>query len=199
MRKIVTSDGRRVPRIYYGAADMALVADTMRCPKGDICRNPVLLPAWSLIPARSSPNLQQKSEPITLTFEPIALTDTQSASPPSHFQETASAGWEMAYLSSHAQATPLADPEAAHLPHESSRDPSRPPSYVEEDMAEPLPTYVDAIRLKMKQAMPYPNNGMPSKPVRFWLSVILAIVLLGVIAIPVAVARNKIDSSNPER
>ena len=133
-----------------------------------------------------------------MTFEPIALTDTQSASSPSNFQETASADWEMAYRSSHAQATPLANLEAAHLPHESSRDPPRPPSYVEEDMAEPLPTYVDAIGRKMKQAMPYPTNGMPSKPVRFWLSVILALVLLGVVAIPIAVARNKIDSSNPE-
>ncbi|KAK0509070.1 hypothetical protein JMJ35_008441 [Cladonia borealis] len=133
-----------------------------------------------------------------MAFQPIALIDTQSASPPSQFQETASTDWEMAYLSSHAQATPLADLEAAHLPHESSRDPSRPPSYVEEDMAEPLPTYVDSIRRKMKQAMPYSNNGMPSKPVRFWLSVILALVLLGVIAIPIAVARNQVDSSTPE-
>ena len=39
---------------------------------------------------------------------------------------------------------------------------------------------------------------MPSKPLRFWFSVILALVLLGVVAIPIAVAREKIDSSNPE-
>ena len=122
-----------------------------------------------------------------MAFQPIALTDTQLASPPSHSQETAPVDREMAYPSSHAQATPLADLEAAHLPHESSRDPSRPPSYMEEDMAEPLPTYVDAIRRKMKQAMPYPNNQMPSKPLRFWFSVILALVLLGVIVIPIAV------------
>lgn len=133
-----------------------------------------------------------------MALQSIALTDTQSASLPSHSQDTAPADWEMAYLSSHAQATPLADLEAAHLPHESSRDSSRPPSYVEEDMAEPLPTYVDANRRKMKQAMPYSNNGMPSKPARFWLSVILALVLVGVIAIPIAVARNQVDSSNPE-
>ena len=133
-----------------------------------------------------------------MAFQPNALTDTQSANPLSHSEETASVNWEMVHLSSHAQATPLADLEAAHLPHESSRDPSRPPSYVEEDMAEPLPTYVDAIRRKMKQAMPYPDNQLPSKPLRFWLSVILALVLLGVIAIPIAVARDKVDSSNPE-
>ncbi len=135
---------------------------------------------------------------IKMAFQPIALTDTQSANPPSHSQETATADSETAHLPSHAQATPLADLEAAHLPHESSRDPSRPPSYVEEDMAEPLPTYVDAIRRKMKQAMPYPNNQIPSKPLRFWLSVLLALVLLGVIVIPLAVARDGIDSSNRE-
>ena len=133
-----------------------------------------------------------------MAFQPIALTDTQSANPPSYTQETASADSETAHLSSHAQATPLADLEAAHLPHESSRDPSRPPSYVEEDMAEPLPTYMDAIRRKMKRAMPYTNNQRPSKPLRFWLSVIFALTLLGVIAIPIAVARDKVDSSNPE-
>lgn len=130
-----------------------------------------------------------------MAFQPIALTDTQSASLPSDSQETASADWGMAYLFTHAQATPLADLEAAHLRHEPSRDPSRPPSYVEEDMAEPLPTYVDAIRRKMKKSMPYSNNGMPSKPVRFWLSVILALIFLGVIAIPIAVPRNQVDSS----
>lgn len=133
-----------------------------------------------------------------MAFQPNALTDMQSANPLSHSEETASVNWEMAYLSSHAQATPLADLEAAHLPHESPRDPSRPPSYVEEDMAEPLPTYVDAIRRKMKQTMPYPDDRLPSKPLRFWLSVILALFLLGVIAIPIAVARDKVDSSNPE-
>ena len=31
MRKIVISDERRVSRIYYGAADMARIADTVRC------------------------------------------------------------------------------------------------------------------------------------------------------------------------
>ena len=104
----------------------------------------------------------------------------------------------MAYQSSHAQATPLADLEAALVPHESSRDHSRPPSYVEEDMAEPLPTYVDSIRRKMKHVMPYSNNGMPSKPVRFWLSVTLVLVLLSVIAIPIAVAKDQLDSSTSE-
>ena len=133
-----------------------------------------------------------------MALQSIALTDTQSASLQSHSQETASTDWKMAYLSFHAQGTPLADLEAAHLPHESSRDSSRPPSYVEEEMAESLPTYVDAIRWKMKQAMPYSNKGIPSTPVRFWLSVILALVLLGVIAIPIAVVRNQVDSSNPE-
>ena len=98
---------------------------------------------------------------LKMAFHSIALIDTQSASPPSHSQETASTDWEMAYLSSLAQATPLADLEAAHLLHESSRDPSRPPSYMEEDMAEPLPTYVDSIRRKMKQAMPYSKMRCP--------------------------------------
>ena len=127
---------------------------------------------------------------LKLAFQPIALIDTQSASPPSQFQETASTDWEMAYLSSHAQATPLADLEAADVPHESSRNHSGPPSYVEENMAEPLPSCVNSIRRKMKHVIPYSNNGMPSKPVRFWLAVSLALVLLSVIAIPIAVARN---------
>lgn len=131
-----------------------------------------------------------------MAFQTIALTDTQSLNPPFRSQGTSSPDSETAHLSSHAQATPLADLEAVHLPRESSRDSSRPPSYVEEDMAEPLPTYVDSIRRKMKQAMPYPNNRRPSKPLRLWLSVILALVFLGVIAIPIAIGRSKIDSSN---
>ena len=131
-------------------------------------------------------------------FQPITLADAQSANPTSQSQGTSSPNAETAHLSSHAQATPLADLEAAHLPHESYGELSRPPSYVEEDMAEPLPTYVDAIKRKMKQAMPYPNNRTRSKPLRLWLSAILALVFLAVIAIPIAVGRAKIDSSGPQ-
>ena len=131
-------------------------------------------------------------------FQSITLADAQSANPTSQSQGTSSPNAETAHLSSHAQATPLADLEAAHLPHDSYGEPSRPPSYVEEDMAEPLPTYVDAIKRKMKQAMPYPKNRTPSKPLRLWLSAILALVFLAVIAIPIAVGRAKIDSSGPQ-
>lgn len=40
MRKIVLCDGRRVPRISYGAADMALIADTVRGSKVIYVGNP---------------------------------------------------------------------------------------------------------------------------------------------------------------
>ena len=135
---------------------------------------------------------------IKMAFQPIALPDTQSANRHSRSQGTSSPDSETAHLPSHAQATPLVDLEGAYLPHESHRDPSRPPSYVEEGMAEPLPTYMDSIKQKMKQAMRYPNNRMSSKPLRLWLSVIVALVFLSVIAIPIAVGRAKIDSSGPQ-
>ena len=112
------------------------------------------------------------------------------------FQPVPSIDSETAHLPSHPQATPLTDLEAAHLPHELSRDPSRPPSYGEEDMAEPLPTYMEAVRRKMKQAMPYPTET-PSKSTRFWLSIVLALVQLALIAVPIAVSRERINSDNP--
>ena len=131
-------------------------------------------------------------------FQPITLADTQSVNPSSLSDGTSSLIAETSHLSSHAQATPLAYLEAAHLPHDAYGESSRPPSYVEEDMAEPLPTYVDAIKRKMKQAMPYPKNRTPSKSLRLWLSARLALVFLAVIAIPIAVGRAKIDSSGPQ-
>lgn len=86
------------------------------------------------------------------------------------------------------QTTPLADFEAAHLPppsHSSSL--SRPPSYIEEDMTEPLPTYKDVALAKIQQQrlrLPIP----PSKHARIYIAIGFAVFCVVLVVVPLVLS-----------
>ena len=63
------------------------------------------------------------------------------------------------------------------------------PAYMEQDMDEPLPTYMQAVRHKMRQAVQYPAQRMPSKKARYGVMVMFMISLLIIVAVPIAATR----------
>lgn len=91
-------------------------------------------------------------------------------------------------MAAQTDAVPLTDLEAAHLPDTSSaRSPTRPPSYMEQDMEEPLPTYKEAAKRKMKAVQQYPAARVPSKRGRYLILFGFSLLIILVIAIPAAV------------
>lgn len=64
-------------------------------------------------------------------------------------------------------------------------------------MDEPLPTYMQAAKHKMRQAVQYPAAKMPSKNGRICAALFCAVVLVLVIAIPIAATRG-IDFDNTD-
>lgn len=86
---------------------------------------------------------------------------------------------------------PLTGLEAAHLADHSfvalPRFPTRPPSYVEHDMEEPPPTYMDAVRRRIKVVQRYPASKVQSPRRRLCVLTGIALCLIGVIAVPIAI------------
>ena len=96
------------------------------------------------------------------------------------------------------QNTPLADLEAAHLPPPSSTSSlSRPPSYMEQDMAEPLPTYKDVALGKIQQhrlRLPKPR----SRCAQISIATCFAVVCIGLVVIPLALTHGHLDTNGDE-
>jgi len=101
----------------------------------------------------------------------------------------------MAAHTTQADTVPLTDLEAAHLPDSSSVRPhaSRPPSYMEQDMEEPLPTYMQAVKRRMKA---YPATKMPNRRARICLAIGLGLLCIIIVATSIAVTQVNVNSGN---
>ena len=82
----------------------------------------------------------------------------------------------------------MADLEAAHLPPPSCPSSlSRPPSYIEEYMAEPLPTYKDVALAKIQQQrLRLPNP--PLRRARTYIAICFAVACFGLVVVPLALS-----------
>jgi len=105
----------------------------------------------------------------------------------------------MAAHTTQADTVPLTDLEAAaHLPDSSSVRPhdSRPPSYMEQDMEEPLPTYMQAAKRRMKAVQQYPATKMPNRRARICLAIGLGLLCIIIVATSIAVTQVNVNSGN---
>jgi len=85
---------------------------------------------------------------------------------------------------------PIIDLEAAHL-SSPSHELERPPTYMEQDMDEPLPTYMEAVRRKLRHAVQYPAAKMPSKRGRTCVALVFVVMLVLLVVIPIAATRGR--------
>ena len=108
----------------------------------------------------------------------------------------------MATHTTETNSVPLRDLEAAHLPDDSAATNalSRPPSYMEQDMDEPLPTYKDAVKRRFKAAQEYPAAKMPNRRARLCLVLGFSLLCIIIVAVSIAVTRininDDIDNTN---
>ncbi len=94
-------------------------------------------------------------------------------------------------MTQHGDEIPLTDLEAAHLANDSfvalPNFPTRPPSYAEHDMEELPPTYMEAVRRKMKAVQRYPATKVQSPRGRLCVFVCIALCLIIVVSVPIAI------------
>ena len=90
---------------------------------------------------------------------------------------------------------PLTDLEAAHLPAASPvHSLSRPPSYAEQDMEEPLPTY-ENIKQEAQGAQGYRENKRWTSRGRIYLLLGFGLLCIIIVAVSIAVTRLSEDNS----